>query len=72
MRSTIPFDSTIYRVLVDARKKYPGTHLTYGGAFSVPYTADQLGELGVRLKSLSNYDSNDSYTHFIAIGEKKK
>ena len=68
----IPFDSTIYRVLVDARKKYPGTHLTYGAAFSVPYTADQLGALGENIKTLSKYDPSDSYTHFIAIGEKKK
>lgn len=72
MRSTIPFDNTIYRVLVDAHEKYPGKHLTYGGAFSAPYTADQLGELGVKLKSFNNYDPSDSYTHFIAIGEKKK
>ena len=72
MRNTIPFDDTIYKVLVDARKEYPGTHLTYGGSFSVPYTADQLGELGVEMKSLSKYDPNDSYTHFIVIGKKNK
>lgn len=72
MRNTIPFDSTIYKILVDAHEKYPGKHLTYGGTFSVPYTADQLGELGVRLKSFNNYDPNDSYTHFIVIGEEKK
>ena len=72
MQSTIPFDDTIYKVLVDARKEYPGTHLTYGGYFSVPYTADQLGELGVEMKSHSKYDPNDSYTHFIAIGKKNK
>ena len=72
MRNTIPFDDTIYKVLVDARKKYPGTHLTYGGSFSVPYTADQLGELGVEMKSLSKYNPNDSYTHFIVIGKSNK
>ena len=72
MQNTIPFDDTIYKVLVDARKEYPGTHLTYGGYFSVPYTADQLGELGVEMKSHSKYDPNDSYTHFIAIGKKNK
>ena len=72
MQSTIPFDDVIYKVLVDARKEYPGTHLTYGGYFSVPYTADQLGELGVEMKSHSKYDPNDSYTHFIAIGKKNQ
>lgn len=68
----IPYDSTIYKVLVDARKEYPGIHLTYGGAFNDSYTADQLGALGENMKTLSNYDPSDSYTHFIVIGEKKK
>lgn len=72
MQSTIPFDSTIYKVLVDARKEYPGIHLTYGGTFNDPYTADQLGALGENIKALSNYDPSDSYTHFIAIGKKNK
>ena len=72
MRNTIPFDSTIYKVLVDARKEYPGIHLTYGGTFNDPYTADQLGALGENIKALSNYDPSDSFTHFIAIGKKNK
>lgn len=72
MNDTTPYDSIIYKVLVDARKEYPGIHLTYGGGFNDPYTAEQLGALGENMKSLSNYDPSDSYTHFIAIGEKKK
>lgn len=55
-------------VLLDSQQGYDRVNL-FTGIADKPLGVDQLGELGEALKKCTNYTGNETFTHFIAIGE---